>query len=379
MWSKYHIWTWMAVAVLMLSACSGDEVSEAVDKGSEPMAVSFHASVPAFQTRSVVNDISDLQTQGFGVFAYHTGNSDWDTASSTATPNFMWNQQVSGSAWTYSPVKYWPNGTDVANEEDNPSNTATESATQYLSFFAYAPHNGTGLTPSTNSTTGAPTIGYAWVNNVNPTDQADLLYAAPQKNLTRPNVMSKVSFEFHHALTAIEFKVRRKDETGLPIILTSLALNSSSAATATSTAQASFNTSGTFNLGTLAWSTLTSDVGTITYDAANNNINTDLTGTHSDDASKTGVTAYTDETAHALTNYTPNLLLLMPYEGTLTIPFTLSYTLGGTAKTPSSTITFTQPTGGWALAMGKKYTVIFVIDGGEVESYLLRAQEAEQW
>jgi len=355
-----------------MAACSsGDEPATA---GTD--AVSFSATVPAFATRSIVNETADLQgTTGFGVFAYYTGSSDWATARATATPNFMYNQQVTYTAtsWQYTPVKYWPN-------DNNPADDTGATGSQehsYVSFFAYAPYNGTGLTPSGNTATGAPTVGYTWVNSTDPDNQRDLLYADPvtdcYKTMTEGygTVSGRVPFVFHHALTAIEFKVRRKEASGDQILLQSLSLNASADATATSSSRAALNTGGTFNLGTSAWASFTT--GTPTFNYSSSNINTDLISTG------TGVTAATNETAHALTRYTPNLLLIMPQKSTVTIPFTLSYTLGGTTKTPSGTVTFTKPADGWAIEMGRKYTIIFVIDGGEVESYLLRAKEAEQW
>lgn len=74
---------------------------------------------------------------------------EWNSRSpvaSTKAPNFMYNEKVTwstaspASQWVYSPVKYWPNGTDAANADNSPSNTATEANAQYLSFFAYAPY-----------------------------------------------------------------------------------------------------------------------------------------------------------------------------------------------------------------------------------------------
>ena len=363
-----------ALTVLLMAACSADDgpMTEA------PAAVNFSATVPAFQTRSIVNGNTDLQSVGFGVFAYYTGSSNWASAATSTPPNFMYNQLVTyadaSSSWQYSPVKYWPNDNQPA---DDTGATGSQEH-NYVSFFAYAPYDdGTSLTLSGNDATGAPTIGYTWVNNTDPASQADLLYATPvtdcYKTMTEGygTVSGHVPFIFHHALTAIEFKVRRKESTGEQILLQSLSLNTSAAATATSLSQATLNTGGTFNLGTSAWASFSTGTPGITYDSSN--INTSLISTG------TGVTATTNETAHALTSYTPNLLLLMPQESTVTIPFTLSYTLGGAAKSPSGTITFTKPTGGWAIEMGRKYTVVFVIDGGEVESYLLRAKEAEQW
>jgi len=173
-----------ALTVLLAAACSSDDGLAT----EEPAAVNFSATVPAFQTRSIVSDNAGLQGVGFGVFAYYTGSSVWATAETTATPNFMYNQQVQWSevspptyAWTYTPVKYWPNDNQPA---DNTGATGSQEH-NYVSFFAYAPYNGTGLTLSGNTATGAPTIGYTWVNSTDPTSQADpdnqrdLLYATP--------------------------------------------------------------------------------------------------------------------------------------------------------------------------------------------------------
>lgn len=90
---------------------------------------------------------------GFGVFGYYSAAtafgtwSSWDPTTPSASdkaPNFMYNEKLtwndSKTNWEYSPVKYWPNGIDKANETGAPSNTATEADIQYLSFFAYAPY-----------------------------------------------------------------------------------------------------------------------------------------------------------------------------------------------------------------------------------------------
>ena len=359
-------------SVLLLAACTDDSDGR---QGQDESIISFETTVPLFQTRGLINTNGDMQSEGFGVFAYYTGSEEWTEASSPA-PNFMYNQKVEWNdpAWTYTPVKYWPN-------DNNPADVsgATGSVTHsYLSFFAYAPYKSTGITVLQYQ----PLISYTWTNNVNPSSQSDLLYAS-QKDCykTRDDgwgfVSGRVPFHFCHALAAIEFKVRRKDATGEVICLTSLSLNSADT-TAVSSSQASLNTSGSFNLVTAEWvrTSLTTSTPTISYleDSSSSPERHDINSS----LISPGI-GVTDVTPYYLTNYTPNLLLMMPQETTVSIPFTLSYTLDGTPKSPSGTITFTQPTGGWALAMGKKYTVIFVIDGGEVESYLLRAKEAEQW
>ena len=110
-------------------------------------------------------------TNGFGVFAYYTGISTYDTyrKSGAKTPNFMYNQQVewlknseyegyiggegtgtNAGFWKYEPLKYWPNEvTDDASkgvdDQENDANTNPAYAKDYsyggnVSFFAYAPY-----------------------------------------------------------------------------------------------------------------------------------------------------------------------------------------------------------------------------------------------
>lgn len=115
---------------------------------------------------------------GFGVFGYYTGNSLYqnsgtkDTKESTTgeaiAANFMYNQQVKwqkgatyvgyvngnnetgedAGAWTYSPIKYWPNDIagastavdDQDNDKGNNSATGSDTYGGNVSFFAYAPY-----------------------------------------------------------------------------------------------------------------------------------------------------------------------------------------------------------------------------------------------
>jgi hypothetical protein len=96
---------------------------------------------------------------GFSVFSYLTSSAYSNTTPTSLQPNFMYNQNVTsadGSTWTYTPLKYWPNGVDTKNGgSGDPSDTATESAPQYLSFFAYAPYIATPSTGYDFSTDGA--------------------------------------------------------------------------------------------------------------------------------------------------------------------------------------------------------------------------------
>ena len=135
-----------AASVLMLTACSSDnEVTQSATQKTAPQAVAFdtytaaatRAGDPGIQTTATLQ----ATDKGFGVFAQHSvgnGATDGAYANTVSPSNFMWNQHVSytASAWTYSPLKYWPNETD--NDSQTPQATSTHA--EKLSFFAYAPY-----------------------------------------------------------------------------------------------------------------------------------------------------------------------------------------------------------------------------------------------
>ena len=109
-------------------------------------SVATRATYPSVNTTPTIGAIDSdrLKTTAFGVFAQHTSETAWTsyTAKSSTAFNFMWNQQVTwdteNSFWTYSPVKYWPNDNNPADDQTPPSQGTLEHS--YLSFFAYAPY-----------------------------------------------------------------------------------------------------------------------------------------------------------------------------------------------------------------------------------------------
>ena len=143
-----------AVSAMMLTACSSDkdvlqptpEPTTTPQVVAQQQAVGFDIYVPAATagTRSGEKGIQTTSTlqgsgKGFGVFAVQ---SDDAVYSASQTTNFMWNEHVtySSSAWSYSPLKYWPNETD----NDSQSANAESDHIDRLSFFAYAPYVATG-------------------------------------------------------------------------------------------------------------------------------------------------------------------------------------------------------------------------------------------
>ena len=140
-----------AVALVMLGSCSDDAMNISMDEAlaTKDVPVSFgtytgkSATTRAGDTTPMTTAV--MQGTGFGVFAYNTGASDYATG---ATPNFMYNQKVYGSSWSYDPVKYWPNLQGATDDQSPAASEANGPAK--LSFFAYAPY----VDPATFASTG---------------------------------------------------------------------------------------------------------------------------------------------------------------------------------------------------------------------------------
>lgn len=188
-----------ALASLLLAGCSQNEITE-ISPDAAP-AVGFKVYTTP-QNRGLVTDNSasssttttSIQKTGFGVIAYYTNGDDWN-ASTTYTPNFMWNQKVeyASSAWGYTPVKYWPN-----TEGDK------------ISYFAYAPYSKQtdspkpfGITEPSQTSDAKPTLTFELQTAA--TDMVDLVAT---KNLNVQKQTGNVEFQFEHLLTRVGFKAR---------------------------------------------------------------------------------------------------------------------------------------------------------------------------
>ena len=190
-----------AAAVL---SCSKQEKAPSVEP---PLAVTFGA---VGETRAP-GETADVATDGyaFGVFAFDTGL--YRYSDSNVNPNFMYNERVSYDAaeglWSYSPVKYWPNG-----EGEVSGNTGVRAS--LLSFFAYAPYSdmqednpaGYCITSmSGQAEPGNPWIVYRIHEDVS--QQVDLLCAPAVVDQVKPDVDARIGFGFTHALACAGEKV----------------------------------------------------------------------------------------------------------------------------------------------------------------------------
>lgn len=179
-----------AAAGMMLAACSEDnlQVANTPQQAVSDVAVGFDTYLSqSNKTRAGMTDVmtnaklqkSQAEEGGFGVFAVqHNGSisahatagvGNWATAKAAnrVTPNFMWNQGVfyAASAWSYTPLKYWPNETFNDSQETPAYSQETAGTTKdKVSFFAYAPYVNFNAGVGSNYPSSTAVIKYNGVN-----------------------------------------------------------------------------------------------------------------------------------------------------------------------------------------------------------------------
>lgn len=162
------------------TSCSNEEPA-AVNNADNVIEFGTYVGRDAL-TRGSVFTTDNMKNDGFGVFAAYTAQDNY----AAQTMNFMYNQQVtySASAWTYSPLKYWPN---------NPGDK--------VSFFAYAPYNVAGAALDASLAKITYTVADAVAA------QKDLTVADALKDQTKQSITDKVTFNFKHVLSRIGLNV----------------------------------------------------------------------------------------------------------------------------------------------------------------------------
>ena len=192
------VFIFAAIAALFASCSEEQLATQNVQASADDNTVNFSVYTPRSTRAGIAGDITnanimdastDAGKAGFGVFAYYTPTNQYDAK---ATPNFMYNQQVTykDDEWTYEPVKYWPNEYGDAAKSDE---------VDRVSFFAYAPYvefipttgypDATGIDDANalenyqtkniiktkkNDLTGDPIINY--VVDTDPATSVDLLW-----------------------------------------------------------------------------------------------------------------------------------------------------------------------------------------------------------
>lgn len=257
---KRELWAvlWLLPVALMLVACTGETLRPEDIEAARPVAVSFdtylkdskkerqtRATFPndgSSMARGTVGEIDEtrLHQTGFGAFAIYTENNEYSDFryGSDAAFNFMWNQQVTWgdelaghiTQWKYSPVKYWPNDNQPADDQNNDTSNDPAQGSQahsYLSFFGYAPwvnHNAIASTTSSDDgivalTSNAAATAYSYLTyrtapSMRANESVDLLWAYPQYDLYKTKLSGEgyttgtVKMHFIHALSKLNVLVR---------------------------------------------------------------------------------------------------------------------------------------------------------------------------
>lgn len=213
-------YAWMAMAVLAMTGCSQNEITEVNPDVKAPIGFSVYTGV---QTRGVITDNTDgdgtsanglkASGKGFGIMAYLTpgtlpSTDGKYTPDGTTKSLFMNNQQATWdggkSAWTYTPKKFWP-----------------ESSVDKVSFFAYAPYSKEGATQGIEINTGIvsggtntdPLITFTMQDNQK--DLVDLVVSTAQKDKGKSDNSGTISFPFKHVLSRVAIEAAiSEDLTG---------------------------------------------------------------------------------------------------------------------------------------------------------------------
>ena len=182
-----------------------------------------------------VLDVPALQrsAEGFGVFGHYKKEADGQEFGH----DLFNNQQVTykASAWTYSPLKFWP-------------------AQGHIDFLAYAPYDSKYNDKVSNDN---QKINFTVNSTIK--DQKDLLWANNAVNQTMANnSKNKVKFQFKHALSRLGYSVKLYGDytSNVKFTLKEITLTGSdpksTTASTTETAKA-FYTDGTIDLSTGTW------------------------------------------------------------------------------------------------------------------------------
>ena len=191
--------TFILCAFCVISCTEKSDIADnSYSNNISDTAIGISAETDSMKTRSVtsspfsIESSADLQANGFKVYAYYHGTSNFVNASQCLyTLMDSVNVKYNNGAWVYDgDTRYWPTGKNM------------------LSFFAtsYNPNLGSGqLTLNKNTNTGNPEITY--IASIDIDKQEDILWGSrsngmPYTNELRPSD-GTVHWHFKHALAKI--------------------------------------------------------------------------------------------------------------------------------------------------------------------------------
>jgi hypothetical protein len=197
----------VVIVAMTLASCAKQDVIGDVETSNGSLTPinfgTFVGKSAGVNTKADVANISTLQTNGFIVQAYGTGQANWTTYTDATdkNPTFMSDQDVTyNSSWEYTPVRYWP-----ANQSK-------------VTFFAYSPNNNdVSYNPSFSA--GSVTAKLDFTTQSQVEDQLDLLAATAYDQYGRAT-SNQVSLAFDHLLTKIGFTAKLSSALPLNTTLT---------------------------------------------------------------------------------------------------------------------------------------------------------------
>jgi hypothetical protein len=324
---------WQAVTVPLGGGIPGNpanasSVASSSTVSSQVATSSAFSLASSFLTRGAPVTGTDAPVGSFGVLGYLLTGGAW---SSSLTSSFMYNTQVtrsgSSSSYTYNyfPVKYWP---------DNTSDK--------VQFFAYYPYQGNGVTLSSATTTGYPTITYTPGTTVS--SQVDLMYASSSA-VNNKMTSTAVNLGFSHALTRISFSAKLDPSfTTQKVFIQSIQITGIKSSGTLSFDPSKSSSPWTIGTATSSYTASVSDGSLLP--TANQALST---------------SAY-----NLMTNYT-GYLLLLPQSVTTSNTVVVNYTVDGTAKTA----TYTLSAATWSMGQGINYQLIIPAPFTPANCYIL--------
>ena len=333
----------LAVAAVSFTACQKDEVISQMPKDQ---AIEFGTYLGrGAQTKGSVITTTELQTQGFGVYAYYTGQSAMSAYSIPAVPNFLNNEKVSGADWSYTNTKYWPN-----------------TPGDKISFYAYGPYDGANDNAIALATGAEKKPVLTYTVNADIAKHMDVLFAPAQENFTKPAPGTKVDMKFYHALSRIGFKVNTAADysaEGVTITLKNVTLNGKFYTSADmDLGTAGINTTGTpavFSSVKDNWAAQVTPGSAVSFEYFNGTqdvaykANTDATSTDDDPVDVNGSKGY---------------IMVIPqnFESTDKIELSVSYDLTVTSSSSTTSNTVSKSIN-FNFEAGKAYTFLITIGG----------------
>lgn len=177
----------LAAAIAGLFSCSKVEDISPVKQGPP---ISFDQVT----TRVEMNEMSDIEENGFGVWAIMSPKTQY-TPTALLSNEKVYKDKVSGN-WTYDNTQFWANNSDFY-------------------FVAAYPHNdATPLLTERNQEVDGVTYKYYTIDNVETSDQenvTDILVATNYTDTSSGsfNGSNPVSFTFGHIFTKVSFKIKQ--------------------------------------------------------------------------------------------------------------------------------------------------------------------------